>query len=205
MKLEDAARALGPPGRLSRVEKDAILERVDASRSGWLRRHRAAVAAGFAAAAGIAVALLVVMPRASREDLTPRGSADMTLVVRCGDRQPGECRIGDRLAFDFGSAPPPGYAALFARSDAGKVIWYLPSDEAAPSVDLTTHVKQGMLDRVAVIDASYAPGRYQLYAVVSSQPLSRADIRAFAQGEQLVAPAGVHIETRTFVIGEEAP
>ena len=205
MKLEDAARALGPPGRLSRVEKDAILARVEASRSSWLRRHRAGLGAGLAAALAAAVALVVLLPRDRQDELTPRGANKMTLVVRCGDRDPGDCHLGDRLAFDFGTSPPAGYAALFARSETGKVIWYLPADEATPSIDLTDHLKQGMLDRVAVIDTSYAPGRYELYAVVSPRPLSRADSRAFAQGDGLVAPADVRIETRTFVIREETP
>jgi hypothetical protein len=205
VKLEDAARALGPPGRLSRLEKDAILARVEASRGGWLRRHRAMLGAALGAAVAASVALVILVPRQQRDELTPRGVEQMTLVVRCGDREPGDCLTGDRLAFDFGTSPPAGYAALFARSEAGKVIWYLPTDEATPSVDLTAHIKQGMLDRVAVIDQTYTPGRYQLYAIVSPRPLSRAEIRAFAQGERLVAPADVSIETRTFVIREETP
>lgn len=204
MKLEDAARALGPPGRLSRFEQDAILARVEASRGSWLRRHRAHAGAAFAAVAAVAVALIVVVPsKPASDELTARGSAAFTLVIRCGERDPGECRPGDRLAFDFGGTPPAGYGALFARAATGTVIWYLPADEATPSVDLTVHAKQGMLDRVAVIDASYAPGTYELFAVVAPRPLSRADIRAFAQGDRLVAPAGVQIESRTFVIREE--
>jgi hypothetical protein len=203
VKLEDAARALGPPGRLSRFEQDAILARVEVSRGGWLRRHRMHLAAGLSAAAAIAVALIVVTPSSRHEELTARGSAGLTLVVHCGDRDPGECRPGDRLAFDFGGAPPPGHVALFARDANGTVIWYLPADEEAPSVDLTLHASEGMLDRVAVIDASYLPGTYDLFAVISPRPLSRAEIRTFAQGDRLVAPTGVHIETRTFVIREE--
>jgi hypothetical protein len=60
-----------------------------------------------------------------------------------------------------------------------------------------------VLDRVAVIDDTYAPGTYELFAVVSPQPLTRADIRAFAQGNRLVAPPEVRIESRTFVLREE--
>ncbi len=204
MKPEDAARALGPPGRLARFEKDAMLARIVASRGGWLRRHRAQLAAGGLAAAALAVALVMIVPSTPAGDtLTARGSAGFSLVIRCGERAPGECRPGDRIVFDFGGAPPAGYAALFARSETGKVIWYLPADEATPSVDLSVHTRQGMLDRVAVIDASYAPGTYDLFAVVSEWPLSRADIRAFAQVDRLIAPAGVHIESRAFVIREE--
>jgi hypothetical protein len=203
VKLEDAARALGPPGRLSRFEKDAILARVEVSRGGWLRRHRVPLVAGLSTAVALAVALIVIRPTSRREDLTARGSAGVTLVVRCADRDPGECRPGDRLAFDFGGSPPPGYVALFARAANGTVIWYLPADEETPSVDLSLHANQGTLDRVAVIDASYLPGTYELFAVISPAPLSRAEIRSFAQGERLVAPSGVRIETRTFVIREE--
>lgn len=205
MKLDDAARALGPPGRLSRFEKDALLARIEGSRGSWLARHRAGLAAGFAAAAALAVALVMIVPSkpATGDELTARGAAGLTLVIHCGDREPGDCRPGDRLAFDFGGTPPAGYAALFARSATGTVIWYLPADEAAPSVDLAAHAKQGMLDRVAVIDDSYAVGTYQLFALISPQPLTRAEIRTFAQGEHLVVPPGVHVETRSFVIREE--
>lgn len=202
MKL-DAARALGPPGRLSRYEQDAILARVEASRTGWLRRHQAHLGAAFAVVA-VAVALILIVPSTSSGDkLTARGRAGFSLVLRCGERDPGECRLGDRLAFDFGGAPPAGFGAMFARAETGRIIWYLPADEETPSVDLTLHAKHGVFDSVAVIDATYAPGTYELFAVVSPQPLSRAEIRAFAQSERLVAPAGVQIENRTFVIREE--
>lgn len=200
MKLEDAARALGPPGRLSRIEKDAILARVEAGRAGWYRRRRVQVGAAALALTVAAATLFVVRPHETPAELTARGVEKVTLVIRCGDRAPGDCRMGDRIVFDFGSAAPSGYVALFARSRAGDVIWYLPGDESQPSIALATNAPSGVLDTVAVIDDSYTPGRYELFAVISRQPLSRADIRGFARGDQLVPSAGVHIETRAFDI-----
>jgi hypothetical protein len=186
------------------LEKDALLARIESARGGWPRRHRSHLTAGFAAVA-VAVALVIMVPARTGPvpELTARGAAGFTLVVRCGDREPGECRAGDRLVFDFGAEPPAGHAALFARVAAGQIIWYLPADEAAPGVDLSVRANQGVLDRVAVIDDTYAPGTYELFAVVSPQPLTRADIRAFAQGNRLVAPPEVRIESRTFVLREE--
>jgi hypothetical protein len=181
-----------------------MLARIEASRGTWVRRHRLHLASAFGAVAVLAVALVLVVPtKRAPDQLTARGTKGFTLVIRCSDREPGECRPGDRLAFDLGGAPVAGYAALFARSPTGKVIWYLPADEGAPSVELGVHARQGMLDRVAVIDESYTPGTYELFALVSPGPLTRAQIRAFAQGDRLVPPPDVQTETRTFVIREE--
>ena len=47
--------------------------------------------------------------------------------------------------------------------------------------------------------ADHAP----LIAVISDAPLSRADVRAFARGDDLVAPAGVQIDTRVFVVAPQ--
>ena len=125
-------------------------------------------------------------------------------MIRCGEREPGQCQLGDRLVFDFGSAPPPGYVALFARAESGKVIWYVPSDEGAASAALATHTVAGVLDSVAVIDETYEPGRYEVFTIVSPRPLQRAEIRGFAQSDRLVAPSDIHVVTRSFVVrGEE--
>ena len=205
MKREDAARLLGPPGRLSRVEKDAIFERIDARGRSWFSRHRnALVAATFAASAAAVLFLVWPAQTSSTSGLVARGSEDMMFVIRCGEREPGQCQRGDRLAFDFGFEPPAGYVALFSRSESGKVIWYVPSDEGTASVELAKHTFAGLLDSVAVIDATYEPGRYEVFAVVSPRPLQRAEIRAFAQNDRLVAPSDIQIVTRSFVIrGEE--
>jgi hypothetical protein len=63
------------------------------------------------------------------------------------------------------------------------------------------HAAGGVLDTAIVLDG-YAPGKYELYAVVSDAPLLRAEIHSFAHGDQLIAPPGVHIETRTFTVQE---
>jgi hypothetical protein len=208
MKREDAARLLGPPGRLSRVEKDAIFQRIDgrigAGGRSWFSRHRNALVAATLAVSAAAVLFLVWPARSSTSELVARGSAEVPLVIRCGEREPGQCQRGDRLAFDFGSAPPAGYVALFSRAESGKVIWYVPSDEGSASVALAQHTVAGLLDSVAVIDETYEQGRYEVFAVVSPRPLSRAEIRGFAQSDRLVAPSDIQIVTRSFVIrGEE--
>jgi hypothetical protein len=206
MKRENAARLLGPAGRLSSVEKDAIFDRIDTRGRSWLSRHRAALSAAAVAVAAAAV-LFVVWPSGSSRPstLTARGSATLPLVIRCGAREPGQCHRGDRLTFDFGATPPAGFVALFARGEAGKIFWYVPAEEETASVELAAHTSTGVLDTVAVIDDAYPPGRYEVFAVVSPQPLSRTEIRTFAQGDRLVAPPDVHIESRSFVIRGEEP
>lgn len=182
---------------------------VESARSPWWRRRATwGGAAGLASAIATVVVVLAVTSTRPTDDLTPRGTAGVPLTLRCGaDREPGDCRRGDRLVFDFGAREPHGFVALFARSPAGTVIWYLPATEAASSVALSEHASAGVLDTAAVIDRSYEPGRYELFAVISERPLSRAEIRGFARGDRLVAAAGVHIETRAFVITveEEVP
>ncbi len=184
--------------------------RIEAARTPWWRRRGTRVgAAGLASAiATMVVVLTVSSTRPPADDLTPRGAATVPLTLRCGvDREPGDCRRGDRLLFDFGAGEPRGFVALFARSPAGTVIWYLPSDEATASVAIDDHNSAGVLDTAAVIDQSYVPGRYELFAVLSDRPLSRADIRGFSRDDRLVAAPGVQIETRVFVVTaeEEAP
>lgn len=204
MKTENAARLLGPAGRLSRLEKDAIFERVSSHDRSWVARHWAALSAATVAVAAAAV-LFVVWPAGSSRPstLTARGSASVPLVIRCGVREPGQCQRGDRLTFDFGSALPAGYVALFARGESGKVFWYVPAEEETASVAVAEHTSAGVLDTVAVIDGAYVPGRYEVFAIVSPRPLSRTEIRAFARGDQLVAPPDIHIESRSFVIRDE--
>ncbi len=207
MKRENAARLLGPAGRLSSLEKEAILDRIAAGNRSWLARHRGALSAATVAVAAAAI-LFVVWPSGASgpSTMTARGNASLPLVLRCGAREPGQCERGDRLAFDFGSALPAGYVALFARSESGQVFWYVPAEEETASVAVAAHTSAGVLDTVAVLDDAYAPGRYEVFAVVSPRPLSRTEIRAFAEGDRLVAPPGIQIESRSFEIrSKESP
>jgi hypothetical protein len=195
---------------LSRVEKEAIWGRIEAARAPWWRRRATRLgAAGLASAiATVVVVLAVTSMRPPADELTPRGAGATPLALRCSaDREPGDCRRGDRLVFDFGTNEAQGYVALFARSPAGTVIWYVPADDATASISLADHSSAGVLDTAAVIDDSYEPGRYELFAVISERPLSRADIRGFERGDRLVAAAGAQIETRAFVVTveEEVP
>jgi hypothetical protein len=206
VKREDLARVLGPPGQLSRVEKDAIWQQVRPRRPWWRPRFVVPLAGAVAAAAAVLV-VVVARPAHEADTFVARGgSSDVRLVLRCGaDREPGTCRRGDHLTFDF-IEPGAGHLALFARSPSGVVIWYAPSDETGASLALATHAPAGVLDVAAVIDDSYAPGRYDVTAVLSPQPLTRADIRALEAGGVLASPPGGAIETRSFVVAPaEAP
>jgi hypothetical protein len=204
MKRENAARLLAPAGRLSSLEKDAIFDGIAAGNRSWIARHWGALSAATVAVAAAAV-LFVVWPSGTSapSTLTARGSASLPLVLRCGAREPGTCLRGDRLTFDFGTSLPEGYVAVFARGESGTVFWYVPAEEETASVALTEHTSAGVLDTVAVIDDAYTPGRYDVFAIVSQRPLSRTEIRAFAQGDRLVAPPDIHIESRSFVIRSE--
>jgi hypothetical protein len=205
VKHEDLARALAQPGRLSPLEKEALWQRIEARRrGGWWRPRVVIPAAGALAAAAVAVIVLVGRPDRT-ETFTARGSASTGLVLRCGaDREAGDCRIGDRLAFDFG-AQHGDHVALFARSPSGVVIWYAPAASDGASLPLATHAATGVLDTVAVLDASYAPGRYEVTAVFSPRPMTRDDVRALERDGQLVPPPGGSIEVRSFTITAEAP
>jgi hypothetical protein len=196
VETEDLARLLAPAGALSRMEKDAIFERVIGQQRPWYRRRAWFIGAGALVAA--ACALLLLRPHAQTSTLTARGSDGVTLVVHCGSLAPGTCAPGDRLMLDFGSTPPDGYVALFARTPSGEVIWYAPP---ADSASIPLRAAGGVLDTAIVLDG-YAPGTYQLFAVMSDAPLLRAEIRSFARGDQLVAPPGVRLETRTFTVQE---
>lgn len=206
MKRESAARLLGPAGRLSSLEKDAILDRIETRNRAWISRHWGALSTATLAAAAVAV-LFVVWPSGTSgpSTLAARGSASLPLVIRCGEREPGLCQPGDRLTFDFGTSVPDGYVALFSRGESGKVIWYVPAQEETASVAVAAHTTGGLLDTVAVIDDAYPPGRYEVFAIVSPRPLSRTQIRAFAQGDRLVVPPDLHIETRSFEIRSKEP
>lgn len=207
MHDHDIARLLGPAGKLSRLEKEAIFDTVAAGLAPalpWWRRGRVAIGAA-CAIAGLAV-LAIVLGLGSRSGspsqatLAARGEGGATMIVRCGAHPADECASGDRLTFDFGSTPPQGNLGLFARAPDGTIVWYLPGDDATPTLALAGHTPGGVLDTVVELDRRYTPGRYQLFAIVSDVPMTRADIRALAVGDRLVPRPGVNIVDRTFVV-----
>jgi anti-sigma-K factor RskA len=205
MSREDLARALAPRGHLSRMEKEAIWRRIAVARQPRWRRPAVWLGCSVATAAVAVIALVVMRPAPRHAELTARGTAQATVTLRCSvNREPGDCRIGEHLRFEVGTLDPNAYIALFARSEAAGVIWYVPSDDATSSVPLAAHTTAGVLDTAAVLDASYGPGRYELFAIVSDRALSRADIRAFAHGEQMIAPPGTTIIRRAFVVTPKA-
>jgi len=190
VKRENLARALARPDRLSRLEKEAIWQRVDTRLTAWWRRRVVWSSAG-ALAVAATVTIVMATKREPKETWQERGTSAVTLTLRCNPaRSPGDCRRGDRLVFDF-DAERDGYVALFARAPDGTVLWYVPGD--------------GVLETAALLDARYVPGRYEVVVLLSERPLSRGDIKSFARDGQLVPPHDVRIATRVFVVAEEGP
>lgn len=195
------ARLLSGRDRLGRVEKDAMREHIldaTASPARAPRRVAAMLVAGALAAAGVVLFLQRAPRQGEAPEFASRGAVGPIAALRatCGHGdQP--CRRGDQLVFDLAGARGYRYLAAFAQRDDGTVVWYFPADDGGVSVDLGEHVKRGALDRSAVIDAQHTPGRYRLYAIFSTGPLTRAAIR------ERFAPERADLGPNTAVVARE--
>jgi hypothetical protein len=181
--MSDPSRLLAGRRRLSRPEKEAILESVLA-RVAPRRRWRRPVALGALALAGAAVLAVVVLPgaREARDELTVRGGALAAgFEVTC---LPRPCATGSKLVFDITSTGGAAYFAAFARS-ADRWIWYFPSAPAGRSLPLPP--TGGVLDSGIVLGPEHALGSYTVHAVFSASPLDRAAIRAAFERGQTIA------------------
>ncbi|MEO6775038.1 MAG: hypothetical protein ABI467_18880 [Kofleriaceae bacterium] len=187
------ARLLAGRDRLSRSEKDALLDGTLAavaprSRIRWPWLALPALAA--------AVALVMIAPwrvSAPSSDFTARGGAAPVAVlhVTCA----AGCTHGDKLVFDLHGTSAYRYFAAFAKRGDGTVLWYFPAADDATSVDLTTLPPSGVLDRGIVLGAEHPPGTYRIYGVFSHVPLARAAIRAAFDATRLTAGAGTQVVT----------
>jgi len=157
-----------------------------------------------------AVAILVIVPVVMRVgpgeeatgSFTARGSASAiaTFDVACHDTESGTCHSGDKLVFDLqGSAGYP-YFAAFARREDATVIWCFPESEDGRSLDLRERLSDGILDRGVLVDGEHTPGRWQVYGIFSSDPLSRDDIKSrFQEGAADLGP-GTAITVRELIV-----
>jgi hypothetical protein len=162
-------RLLARRDRLGRIEKDAILEAVLA---GVTPRRRArwwlALAAPVVAAA---IVLVVLWPR--HDDFTARGGtrAVATFKATCA----GACTRGAKLVFDVYGTTSYRYFAAFAKRADGTVLWYFPAaDGASEAIADSTH---GVLEQGIVLGDEHPAGRYRVYGVFSTTPLTRSQIR----------------------------
>jgi hypothetical protein len=177
--MTEPARLLAGRRRLSRLEKEAVLERVLAQvapRVRWRRR----LAVGALAVAAATAGALVLVPRAPREDLTARGGElPPGFEVTC---VPAPCTAGSKLVFDVTSVGDSTggiayFAALGRRGDT--LIWYFPS--TANGHSLPVPHGGGVLDTGFVLGPEHAPGTYAIEGVFSPVPLDRAAIRAILE------------------------
>jgi len=179
--MTEPSRLLAGRRGPSRVEKEAILDGVlarVAPRPRWGRR----LAIGALAAAGAAIAMIVLQPSAPRDELTARGGAlPDGFEVSC---VPAPCSAGSKLVFDLAPTGDAAYFAAYARRDDA-LIWYFPSTAKGESRPVPRG--GGVLDTGIVLGPEHAPGAYVIEGVFSSEPLDRAAIRtARAHGRTVV-------------------
>ena len=181
------SRLLAGRDRLSRTEKDAVLDGVLAAprpRARWPWLVLPALAA--------AVALVVIGPwRTSQPEFATRGGTRpvAALHVSCA----AACTHGAKLLFDLHGTTTYRYFAAFTKRGDGKVLWYFPTTDVAPSVDLAGLPASGVLDRGIVLGDDHPAGAYRIFGVFSRAPLTRAAIRAAFDPARLTAGADTEV------------
>jgi hypothetical protein len=192
------SRLLAGRNRLSRPEKEQILERVLAEVAPRRRRRWWLVAAPAVAAAALLV--LVLGPWRGREqpDFGTRGAGSARGVFEPSCAR--DCIAGDKILFDLHGTTGYRYFAAFSRRADGTVLWYFPTSDDAVGIDLSQHLGSGVLDRGIVIGGEHAPGTYRVFGVFSHEPLSRAQIRERFEPTSLVAGPGTSVIERELVV-----
>lgn len=184
------SRLLAGRDALSRVEKDALLDRVTAPPP---RRMRWAWLA-LPALAAAAVAVLVVKPSHDTDFGTRGGSGTFAaLHVTCSPA----CTAGGKLVLDVHGTTGYRYVAAFAKRADGTVLWYFPATDDARSVEVPAN---GVLDRSIVLGPEHVAGPYQIYGVFSNAPLTRAAIRDAFDPVRMTAGAATAVVTDEMVI-----
>jgi hypothetical protein len=169
---------------MSRPEKDEILEAVLA-RTAPPRSTRRFALGGFLAACGVAALLFMLRPGSIRRgELVARGTAvsspNFTPFCTAGSI----CRSGARLAFQVEGAGRR-YFAAYARRPDGAIVWYFPSEPDGVSRDLAARpASGGVLSEGIQLSDDHPPGRYEVFGVFSTRPLTRDEIKASTTGDR---------------------
>ena len=194
MKADDrlVTRLLAGDDRLSRIEKDAVLDGVLATVAPQ-RRTRWPWLALPAVVAAVAIVVIAPWRSAPREEFAARGgSASVAAMhVTCA----AGCTHGAKLVFDLHGTSSYHYFAAFAKRSDGTVLWYFPTTDAATSADLATLPTSGVLDRGIVLGEDHPAGTYRVYGVFSREPLTRAAIRGAFDATRLTAGTGTEVVT----------
>jgi hypothetical protein len=192
------SRLLSGRNRLSRLEKEQILEQVlgeaaPLKRSRWWFAVMPAVAAA-------ALVLFVLLPGRGHDsgEFTARGEGHAAGAFKptCAHG----CSTGDKILFDVNGTVGYRYFAAFSRRADGTVLWYFPASDADVSVDLVAQAGSGVLDRGIVIGNEHPAGTYRVFGVFSNEPLSRAQIRDRFDEAQLSAGPGTTVTAQELVV-----
>jgi hypothetical protein len=184
------SRLLAGDDRLSRIEKDAVLDGVLATVAPPRRTRWPWLALPVVAA----VALFVIAPwRSSEPEFAARGGSSpmASLHVTCT----AGCTRGAKLLFDLHGTSSYRYFAAFAKRGDGTVLWYFPTSDTSTSADLATLPTSGVLDRGIVLGEDHPAGSYRVYGVFSREPLARATIRDAFDATRLTAGVGTEVVT----------
>ncbi|HEY3668341.1 MAG TPA: hypothetical protein VGL19_20200, partial [Polyangiaceae bacterium] len=84
--------------------------------------------------------------------------------------------------------------AAFARRADGAVIWYTPPPEGV-TASVAPSASAVLLEQAVSLGSEHVPGHYQVYGVFSSEPLTRARIKAVL-GQELRGRGGVNVVVR---------
>lgn len=164
-----ASRLLAGKDRLSRIEKEQILDAVLAQAAPAPRRRWwLAVVPALAAAA-----LLIVITPWKHDDFTARGGGAPVAMFEPSAH-------AGKLVFDVHGTTGYGYVAAFAQRADGTILWYFPASETGTSAPL--HMIDGVLDRSIAMGSEHTPGTYRVYGVFSRAPLTRDQVRAQIEG-----------------------
>ena len=191
-------RLLAGRNRLSRVEKEQILDNVLAEvapprRKRWLLAAMPAIAAAV-------IVLLVLAPWRTREqnDFTTRGAGNAigAFEPMCAHI----CTTGAKMLFDLNGTTGYRYFAAFSQRADGTVLWYFPSSDEASSLDLAQQLGSGVLEQGIVLGSEHSAGTYRVFGVFSNEPLSRAQIRDRFDPARVTAGAGTSVVEQELVV-----
>jgi hypothetical protein len=162
----------GRPDRLGIKEKEAILDAVLRGTNPRKSRYFPWIYAFATAALVLAVSVQLLRPESPGE-LTPKGGQTSAVELSCHPGSLTPCRVGDRLYFRGLSEAKGRYLAAFAKTTAGNVVWFFPSDEAS----VTPALSDGFLDEASMLPAELTEN-VTVHIVLSETPLTRSQIRA---------------------------
>ena len=195
------ARLLSGRNAPSVLEKERLFERIYAGvapasrRAAWYRLGLAA--AGAAVLAGALWLRVHPAPPAPGQEFAARGArleATESFRLLCSGAAMTACKNGSTLGFELSGLAEPRYFAAFARRGDGAVIWYMPPPEEV-TAGVAPSASAVLLEQGVSLGSEHVPGHYLVYGVFSSEPLTRAQIKA-ALGQDLRGRAGTNVVVR---------